>query len=239
MFKPLILTVLSLSAAAFAQTGGLTVSVQDPSGKAITGARVAITSLPVYVPSATGVSPSATSVLLPHYNGSATTGSNGTAIFSSVPTGVYALCAYPTGQQVVDSCSWVIRPQSAVVTASATASYTVQLKQAARVTVLVNDSQQILATAAAPGRHLQLGVTVPQDHWQPLRTDAATATSQSLSILVPVNTDLKLAVGAYGLKVTGTSGNLLRSNNPQESVPFNVPASGTVPTLQLNVVGTL
>jgi hypothetical protein len=120
MIKRLILTALALSVAAFAQTGGLTVSVQDSSGKALSGARVAITALPLSNPQATATGASTTkavpaaaaSAQLPIYNNSATTGANGVATFASIPAGVYTLCAYPTGQAVVDSCSWVVRPQN-------------------------------------------------------------------------------------------------------------------------------
>jgi hypothetical protein len=232
MIKRLISTGVIFAAAAFGQNGTLNVTVKDYKGSLLSAARVTITSLPIY-------NRSATSTVLPHYNATATTASTGVASFAPVPAGAYAVCAYPTGQQTVDSCSWVARPQSAVVTASGSTTFTVQLQQAARVTVVLNDAQQVLATAAVGTRQLQLGVGVLGGHWQPLRRDLIAATSQSLSALVPVNTQLQLTVGAYGFRVADSLGNLLKSNSSQSHVLFTVPATGTVPTLQLNVLGTL
>jgi hypothetical protein len=74
MIKRVILFVLCLSAAALAQNGGLTVSVQDPTGKAVSGARVDISARPISGGSAATAGKASTGVQFPHYNGSADPG---------------------------------------------------------------------------------------------------------------------------------------------------------------------
>jgi hypothetical protein len=236
--------VAILSVCAYAQTGNINVTVQDYAGKAVVGAKVTIRAVPIYIaPSvipAPGPKVSPTPIKAAIYNAYTQTSAAGTATFSGVPVGAYSICAYPTGEETVDSCSFVPKPVGTYVKASATVAASIKLQQAARVTVTVKDALQALTTNLSKSKQLKLGVRAAQSTWVPLRSDSRLAFSQQLSALVPVNTHLSLSVGTFGLKIAdGVSGRTLRNNTPDEGVSFFVPSTGAVPKLALSVLGAL
>lgn len=218
-----------------AQPTQLAVSVADASGSSVAGASVTISSRPVY----NAAGPASTNA-----NYSAKTGPAGIATFNNIPSGAYAVCAYPVAGQVVDTCSWAAREPSIFVKPGQTASVTAAFRKGAVLTVVLNDSLKLLQTVSvSPStgypRQIRLDVAAINGHVQPMHLDQTLATGRQYSLVVPTDLDLKLIVGSFGYRFAQVNKSVSTGKGPSSAIPVRIPSSGPGQTIQLSLLSLL
>ena len=172
---------------------------------------------------------------------------NGVLSLANVPQGAYAICGRLPGSLLVDSCSWSDNPSTVFVAAGATASSDILLKRGTRVVVQVNDASGLLKAEAFPGHNLRLVVGTAGGQRVPMAISQTGDVVRQFSLVVPVETDLKLQVRSETIQAADSSGNKIDMKDPKAFIPLRVPASVTsaspatavAPQVEINLVGLL
>ncbi len=183
--------------------------------------------------------------MLANYHASQKAGADGKATFTGLPEGPYEVCAQFSGSLLLDSCSWVNRPQAAFLHAGATLNVPVVLKQGTNITVQVSDNSKLLTKETFPGQKLRLEVSAKDAHSIPMLIASPTANLRQFSALVLADADLRIHVRSNDVQVADPSGTRINMKDLSQFVPLHSPAvrSGVQPlaaalsVLTLQVVG--
>ena len=212
-----------------AQTGQLVVTVLDPVGKAVIGAHVAISSRPIFDPSA------APGSKFQPFSSAALTNSTGAASFANVPVGAYAVCAMLPKRQLVDTCTFIERPTAVLVTALKPAVLSINLLEGVKLIIAIQDEQQLLQSAIPNNSgHFRLSISGERSRRRPFILDSSSATSRQYSLLVPANLGLNLHIAGSGFRVADESGKLI--SKKLGSIPMFLPTGIQTQTVVLGLV---
>jgi hypothetical protein len=149
---------------------------------------------------------------LPPLTASARTTLAGSFTISSLPAGVYTLCAQVPGAAYLPSCSW--GPTASTVTLASgqkSTANTLRLTPGSVLSVRIQDpaglTSQKLPNGNAP--HLAIGVTGAGGVIIPARLHLRDKNGATWQVVVPFDTNLKLSVFSANLKLVDSSGGAL------------------------------
>src|SRR5450432_1879299 len=202
-----ILSQSSLPAATAPVTGSIHGILHAQDGTVITGAKVTASKT---VP-ANRVNPTltATGPTL----GFATTAADGSFALDKLPAGTYTLCAQAQAAIHIDPCHWSETPPKITLSAGQNVTgYNFSLVKGQALQVRLDDQGGLLGSAAgASGNpHVLMGVLTSKGQFYPVTLSSSDSTGRNHSLVVPVNTALRLTVSSQTLKLTDSAGTALK-----------------------------
>ena len=229
-----ILFLLVTAAAAFAQTGTLTIqgNVLDAKSQKPIPAALII----------------ANRAAVPAFSKHTKSGADGAFQIQGLTPGTYSLCVLAPGDQYLDPCQW--NAASATLTLASGQNLTglsLKLTAASILNIQVQDAQKVLAQATRDGRrpNLTLGVWGPGGQFYPVHlagtppagTLPVGIPTYSYRLAVPRDTALSFYIASHDLKLGDAGGTLLPSASQQ---PFQHATGDPNPkSFAFNVLGLL
>jgi hypothetical protein len=170
----------------------------------------------------------------PAFRGASTTAApDGTFSFNNLEAGTYLLCAQLPKGALINPCQWTKAPppQVALVSATATSSITLTMRPGYRLPIRVDDPQGLLTTheGKTPGAHLLIGIHGGYI-FEVADIDSTDPAGRNVSVLVPFDAPVNVAVQSRFFKLQDASGN---SINKTGAMPIT--ASSAAPTAKLNI----
>ena len=218
---PLVTVVLagSFAAALFAQAGAsgqINGLIEDPDGKPIPQANVAILVRPPALP---------TDPFQP-FNAEVTTDANGKFNVTGVPAGRYAVCVSVPNSNLLPPCAWERPSLVALATGQTLSLAPIRLKKGVDLYVRVNDlsGTEAAKEGRVAGASLLLGVRVTNGPFVHIPRTASDTKGFDHHLFVPPATDLSVIAFSQAFTLLDSSGAAV-DKQAGISRPVNIPAS--------------
>ena len=214
-------------------------SVLDPQSFAgtITGKVVDTFNRPVSAAIVTlSQEPASLSKPAPMHGSTSQTAADGTFSFDGLDAASYLLCAQVPKGTLLNPCQWTTAlPHATLSSATATTSITLTMRSGYRIPIRVDDPQGLLNIheGKTPGAHLLIGIPGGY-HFEIADIDSADAAGRNLSVLVPFDAPVSVAVQSRFFKVQDPAGNLI---NKAAALPVTVSSAAPTSKLNIKVIG--
>ena len=170
------------------------------------------------------------------HGASTQTSADGTFSFDNLETGTYLLCAQVPRGTLLNPCQWTTtRPHATLASGTATTSITLTMRPGYRLPIRVDDPQGLLNAheGKTPGAHLLIGVDGGY-HFETATIDSADASGRNVSLLVPFDVHVGVAVQSRFFKVQDQAGNAIKS---AAALPVSVSSADPSSRVTIKVVG--
>jgi hypothetical protein len=170
---------------------------------------------------------------------SSITAGDGSFALDTLPAGTYTLCAQAQAALHIDPCHWSETPPKVTLTAGQNVTgYNFSLVKGQALQVRLDDQGGLLASAAGAfgNPHVLMGVLTSKGQFYPVGLSSIDSGGRNHSLVVPVNTTLRLTVSSQTVKLTDSAGTAL--NPAGHVVPFRIDSGDTNPQPYLfHIVG--
>lgn len=169
----------------------------------------------------------------------ATTAADGSFALDQLPAGTYTLCAQAAAALQIDPCHWSGTPPKITLNAGQNVTgYNFNLVKGQALQVRLDDKGALIASAAGAfgNPHVLVGILTAEGQFYPVTLTGVDSAGRDHSIVVPVNTTLRLTVASQSLKLTDSTGTAL--NPAGHVVPFRIDSEVSNPQPYLfHIVG--
>jgi hypothetical protein len=213
-------------------TGTLAGRVVDAAEQAIPSATVTYARVPDTIKDQAGrwaVTPGQTTLAA-----TLTTASGGTFQSSSLPAGRYQICAQTAG--FLPSCTWSGTKWVTVGAGATPPLDDIQLLEAARVRIRIQDPLHLLPKIAIPSPVLSVGVMSVSDAYLSAEQTASDADGRTASIDVPFGQPLQIWLYSWKFQISDSKGAALDLKGAR--IPFQADTSNSLPTFTFVITGT-
>ena len=180
--------------------------------------------------------PSSPSKRAAMHGASTQTAADGTFSFDNLEAGTYLLCAQVPGGTLLNPCQWTTtRPHVVLASATGTSSINLTMRPGYRLPIRVDDPQGLLNAheGKTPGAHLLIGIDGGY-HFETATIDSADAAGRNVSLLVPFDVHVGVAIQSRFFKMQDQAGNAIKSATP---LPVSVSSAAPSSRITIKVVG--
>lgn len=151
---------------------------------------------------------------------------SGAFTVTGLPAGSYRVCVQASAEDFLNPCQSSDEPATVEVSAGQRVSgLELRLRRGKRIDVRIDDPQGALAAGENPTVNAQVvvGVFGPNGIFQPARVTSSDASGRTHSVVVPLDTDLKLSVSGRKLVIDDEAGTRVRESD--EGIALRIEAS--------------
>jgi hypothetical protein len=179
-------------------------------------------------PGGAGVANAAVSLFPMAAGGSidATSNASGAFTMTGVPAGSYRMCVQAAAGDFLNPCQSGDEPATVDVSAGQRVNgVEIRLRRGKRIDIRIDDPQGTLAASENPTVNAQVlvGVWGPNGLFQPASVMSSDVSGRTHSLVVPLDTDLKLTVSGRKLVIDDEAGT--RVGESDEGIPVRIEAS--------------